>query len=166
MNLEFTTIHYQPGLLEHRSAALTRATEAPMAQADSVPTPIPRPITDAESKASTKRRSSADRVDLIGALNAGEAKLLQFGREKGDDAEPEHLSANSTDDLNGRWYEAITGRMPVGWYIVAVCYATAVILLGWLPWNALLILLLLSNSKRLRFDTFDTMPSDRFGSLQ
>jgi hypothetical protein len=80
--------------------------------------------------------------------------------------EPEHLSANSTEDPNGRWYETVTGRMPVGWYIVAVCYATVVILLGSPPWNALLILLLFSNSKRLRFDAFDTMPSGRVGSSQ
>jgi hypothetical protein len=33
----------------------------------------------------------------------------------------------------------------VNCYPVAVCYATAVILLGWYPWNFLLILLLFSN---------------------
>jgi hypothetical protein len=138
-----------------------------MAQANSVPTPIPKPITDATSKASTKPYS-ADLVDLDGTLGPreGQTTLPQVRREKRDELEPEHLSANSTEDLNRRWYKTVTGRMPVGWYIATVCYATVVFLLGWLPWNALLILLLFSNSKRLRLGTFDTMPSGRLGSSQ
>jgi hypothetical protein len=138
-----------------------------MAQANSVPTRISRPITDAKSKASTKRYF-AERVDLGATLGAreDETTLLQPRREKRNELEPEPLSANSTEGLNRRWYEAITGRMPVGWYIAAVYYATVVILLGWPPWNALLILLLFCNSKRLRFDAFDMMPSDRLGSSQ
>lgn len=49
--------------------------------------------------------------------------------------------------------------MPIGWHIVAVCYATAVILLGSPPWNVLLILLLLpGRNEHLRFRAFDTMP--------
>jgi hypothetical protein len=48
-----------------------------------------------------------------------------------------------------RWCERITGRMAVGWYILALCCATAVILLGWWPWNLLLILpLFLCGSSR------------------
>jgi hypothetical protein len=73
-----------------------------MAQADSVPTPIPRLITDAKSKASTKRPSSADRVDLIGALDADETTLLRFRRKKRDELEPDQMSANLTRYLNGR----------------------------------------------------------------
>jgi hypothetical protein len=82
--------------------------------------------------------------------------------------EPEELWGNLavTEDLNRHCYEIITGGMPVGWYIVALCYATAVILLGWLPWNILLILFLFSSSKHLRFSTFDTMPSGGLGSSQ
>ena len=72
----------------------------------------------------------------------------------------------SRPNFGRRWHETITGRMPMGWYIAAICYATVVILLGWLPWNALLILLLFSDSKRLRFDAFDTMPPGKLGSSQ
>jgi|SRR6516225_12489670 hypothetical protein len=138
-----------------------------MAQADSVRTSIPRLITDATSKASTKPYST-DQVDL-GATSGGseyETTLLQPRREKRNKPKPEDLSANSTGDLNPRWYKTVTGRMTISWYSVAVCYATFVILLGWLPWNALLILLLFSNSERLRFGTFETTPSDKLGSPQ
>ena len=43
------------------------------------------------------------------------------------------------ENLNQHWYPAMTGGMPLQWYIVAVCYATIVILLGWYPWNILLM---------------------------
>jgi hypothetical protein len=33
--------------------------------------------------------------------------------------------------------------MPLGWYLLAVCYGAIVFLLGWYPWNILLMLLLL-----------------------
>jgi hypothetical protein len=39
------------------------------------------------------------------------------------------------------WYSTITGRMPLRWYIVAVCCGTIVILLGYFPWGILLMLL-------------------------
>ena len=48
---------------------------------------------------------------------------------------------NPTPNLNQPWYAAITGGMPLRWYIVAVCYWTIVILLGSYPWNILLMLL-------------------------
>jgi hypothetical protein len=55
------------------------------------------------------------------------------------------------NDLNRRWYQTISGRMLAGPYILTVFYATAVILLARLPWNVLLLLLLLpSRYKRLR----------------
>jgi hypothetical protein len=64
-----------------------------------------------------------------------EAALLRLWQEKR--GEPEDPSGNlivelgaTTRGLNRRWYERITHRMPIGRYIVAVCYATAVILLG------------------------------------
>ena len=63
-----------------------------MAQADSVRSAIQAPITGANPRASTERRS----------------------------ANPRYPASN----------------------VWALCYATAVILLGWLPWNVLLILLL------------------------
>jgi len=138
-----------------------------MAQANSVPTRISRPITDATSKASTKPYSS-DQVDLGAKLGAREDETTfpPVRPEKWDEHKPKDQVADSTEALNRRWYETITGQMPVGRYIVAVCYATAGILLGGLPWNTLLILLLFSNSERLRLDTFDAMPSGRLGSSQ
>ena len=80
-----------------------------MAQADSVPTSIYRPITGAPLKASTK-------------------------------------------DVRRHWSELITGGMSMGTYVVTAFYATAVILVGYAPWNVLLIFgLLLSRDEVLRF---------------
>jgi hypothetical protein len=76
------------------------------------------------------------------------------------DVEPEDLWANLavTEDLNRRWYETITGRMPIDWHVVAVCYATAAIFLGWWPWNFLLLLLPFPiRNKRVRFYGFRTV---------
>jgi hypothetical protein len=115
-----------------------------MAQADSVPTPNRRPITDAASKASTNR-GSADRLYLIGGSAPyippieTETSLLELWRDISRRADPN----NPMEEQNRQ--KAMTGRMPLGWYLVAVCYATAVILLGWYPWNFLLILLLFGN---------------------
>jgi hypothetical protein len=39
--------------------------------------------------------------------------------------------------------EPKAGKMAMGSHVVVLGYATAVLLLGWYPWNALLILLLL-----------------------
>ena len=39
--------------------------------------------------------------------------------------------------------EPKSGKMAMGSHLVVVGYATAVLLLGWFPWNALLILLLI-----------------------
>src|SRR5215831_345082 len=114
-----------------------------MAQADSVPTAIPGPITGAISKASA--RGSADRLYLIGGPASHippietETILLELWREMSRRADRD----DPTEEQNRQ--KTITGRMPLGWYLVAVCYATAVILLGWYPWNFLLILLLFSN---------------------
>jgi hypothetical protein len=61
----------------------------------------------------------------------------------------------ASEDPSRRWYEALTGRMPGGWHVVAVCCATAAIFLGWWPWNFLLLLLLFPiRNKRLRFYAF------------
>jgi hypothetical protein len=84
-----------------------------------------------------KRPDGARRYFIGGSdariiLGDDEAALLRLWREKRGEVEPEDRSAN--------WYKTITGRMPVGRYIVALCYATAVIFLGWWPWNILLIL--------------------------
>jgi hypothetical protein len=61
----------------------------------------------------------------------------------------------ATKDTSRRWYEVITGRMPIGWHVVAICYATAAIFLGWWPWNFLLLLLLFPiGNKRVRLYAF------------
>ena len=91
--------------------------------------------------------------------------LPRLGREKQSDVERGDLSGNlkvplgvAAEDLNRRWYEAITGRMPIGWHVVAVCYATATIFLGWWPWNFFLLLLLFPiRNKRVRFYAFRTV---------
>ena len=117
-----------------------------MAKADSLPTAIPGPITGAISKASTNR-GSADRLYLIGGPASHtppietETILLELWREMSRRADRD----NPTEEQSRRWHETITGRMPLGWYIVAILYATVDILLGWWPWNILLILVLLLN---------------------
>jgi hypothetical protein len=67
----------------------------------------------------------------------------------------------TTKALNRRWYRAITGRVPIGWHLAAVCCATATMLLGWWPWNFLLLLLLFSiRNKRARFCVFPATQSN------
>ena len=127
-----------------------------MAKADSVPTAIPGPITGALSKASTNR-VSADRLYLIGRSAPyippieTETILLELWREMSRRADRD----NPMEEQNRRWHETITGRLPLGCYIVAITYATVTILLGWWPWNILLILLLFSCSKYLRLSATD-----------
>ena len=126
-----------------------------MAKADSLPTAIPGPITGAISKASTNR-GSADRLYLIGGPASHippietETSLLELWREISRRADPD----NPMEEQN-RWHETITGRLPLGCYIVAIAYATLSILLGRWPWNVLLILLLFSCSKYLRLSAID-----------
>jgi predicted phage-related endonuclease len=92
-----------------------------MAQADSVPTPIQAPITDATSNLFTKRRSP-DRRYFIGGSDAriimgeDEAALIRLWQEKRGEIGPQDLSGNlvvqlglATEDLNRHWYEANTG---------------------------------------------------------
>ena len=58
----------------------------------------------------------------------------------------------STKDARRCWSKLITGGMPIGTYVVTAFYAAAVILVGYAPWNILLILgLLLSRDEVLRF---------------
>ena len=48
--------------------------------------------------------------------------------------------------------------MPIGGHVVAVCYSTVAILLGWWPWNLLLLLLLFPiRNKRVRLYAFRTV---------
>ena len=125
-----------------------------MAKADSLPTAIPGPITGAISKASTNR-GSADRLYLIGGPASHipaietETSLLELWRDISRRADRD----DPTEEQNRQ--KTIIGRMPLGWYIVAITYATLSILLGWWPWNILLILLLFSCSKYLRLSATD-----------
>jgi len=125
-----------------------------MAQADSVPTAIPGPITGAISKASTNR-GSAGRLYLIGGPASHipaietETSLLELWRDISRRADRD----DPTEEQNRQ--KTIIGRVPLGWYIVAITYATLSILLGWWPWNILLILLLFSCSKYLRLSATD-----------
>jgi hypothetical protein len=89
----------------------------------------------------SNRRSFIGGSDARIIMGDDEQALVRLWREKGGEVEPEDLSGNLVVQLNRRWYKRITHRMPIGWYIVAVCYATVVILLGSWPWNVLLILL-------------------------
>jgi hypothetical protein len=104
---------------------------------------------------------------FIGASNAriiirdDESAFRRPWRGKRGEVEPEDLSGNlivqrglTIEDLNPRWYGCITGRISPCRYIVALCYATAVFLVGWWPWNVLLILPALPSSNPLRFSAF------------
>ena len=66
---------------------------------------------------------------------------VQLHEERGRRAEWEDW--HPPQNLNQRWHAAITGGLPLRWYIVAVFYWTIVILLGPYPWNILLMLLAL-----------------------
>jgi hypothetical protein len=104
------------------------------------------------------------RCDFIGGSDAriimggparAVAKQAQMRAEAGREDRP---LGGATKDPSRRWCQAITGRIPIGWYVVAVCYATAGILLGWAPWNVLLLLLLFPiRNNRVRFYEFRTV---------
>jgi hypothetical protein len=130
-----------------------------MAQADSVPTAIPPPITGATAKVSTNG-GAADRRCFGSDARSGntDTSLIPLWREKRREAEPDE-QADLTRDLDRRC------RPPVAWYVVAVSCTTVVILLG-LPSTILFILLLFSSNKRLRLGEIDTLPSARPGSSE
>jgi hypothetical protein len=81
-----------------------------------------------------KRRRFIGGSDDQIIMGDDEGGLLQLWRDMGREVEREGLPLGvATKD---------PGRMPIGWHVVAICYATAAILLGWWPWNFLLLLLL------------------------
>jgi hypothetical protein len=115
-------------------------------------------------------RKSADRRHFIGSSDAriimGNDKdaLLQLWPEKRglvlDDRSGLVVGfGSSTEDFKRRGYDAITGRMPISWSVIARCYATAAILLASWPWNFLLLLLLFL-SNRVPFHALRTTRSD------
>jgi hypothetical protein len=139
-----------------------------MAQADSVPSSIRALITGATAKASTKPRPS-DRRYFIGGRTPGsfmredEYAFPLLWRDICAEVERAYLPLRvATKGSNWRWYKAGTGRMPIGWHTAAVCYASAVILLGWWPWNFLLLLLLFPiENKCVRFYAVRATLSDQ-----
>ncbi len=104
-----------------------------------------------ETSVAWKARSNESRRRFIGGSDARiimgadegtsnhDGCRVQDWRETAERANPHNPPRN----LNQHWYAAITGGMPLRWYIVAVCYWTIVILLGPYPWNILLMLLAL-----------------------
>jgi len=83
-------------------------------------------------------RKAVNRRHFTGGSDA----RIIMGRGEGEP--DDDLSGNlqlgiATEDLVRRRYEGIAGGVPLGWYIVTVCYATTVISLGWYPWNFLLV---------------------------
>jgi hypothetical protein len=93
---------------------------------------------------SGKFSPTAIRTQITGAKSKAPTTGPSAGRSVGD----------LTEDSTPHWYERVTGRMPLGRYIVTLCYATAVILLGCWPWNILLILPVLPSRShnRLHFN--------------
>ena len=75
-------------------------------------------------------------------FTGGSDARITMGRgevEPDDDLSDNLQLGIATEDLVRRRYEGIAGGVPLGWYIVTVCYATTVISLGWYPWNFLLV---------------------------
>ena len=97
------------------------------------------------------RSSKSRRGFIVGSdarITIGGAKLARSdhnahcANEDEEDRKAERADPhNPPQNLNRHWYVAITGRIPPLWHIVAVCYWAIVILLGWYPWNILLMLL-------------------------
>lgn len=105
-----------------------------------------------ETKAAWKARSNKLRRRFIGGSHApiilaadegasdnDAGRGLHWGekRRNAEQANPHYPQQN----LDHHWYSAIITEMPLMWHVVAVCYWTIVILLGWYPWNILLMLL-------------------------
>jgi hypothetical protein len=110
-------------------------------------------------------RKMPSRVPIDGFFAGSDARvtidapaLLRLWRDMRQEVGREDLPLDvATKDPSRRWYEAITGQMP----IAAVCYATATMLLGWWPWNFLLLLLLFSiRNRSARFYAFPATQSN------
>jgi len=86
-----------------------------------------------------RRRYFVSDSDARIIMGQDEAALLRLWPERREEIEREDLSGNLIAPL------AVATR-----YIVAFCYATTVISLGWYPWNFLLVgLLFLIRNKRV-----------------
>jgi hypothetical protein len=130
-----------------------------------------------ESSAAWKVRPNKSRRGFIGSsdarivMGADEATSdhdgcrVQHWGEKGRKAEGADPH-NAPQTLNQHWYAAITGGMPLRWYIVVVGYGTIVILLGWYPLNILLMLLSLPHYEFRTTRSVLGRMSGRHGTLQ
>jgi hypothetical protein len=103
-------------------------------------------------KAGQRRYFVIGGSDARTSMGNDEAAVLRLRRDMRHEVEQGDLPlCVATRDPNQRWYEAIAGGVPSGWYLVTVCYAITVISLGWYPSNFLLIgLLFLIRNKPLR----------------
>jgi hypothetical protein len=124
-----------------------------MAQADAVRSVIRASITGATATASTKARPAHRRyLTPRSCMVKDEPVFPWLWRDMRAEGEREGLPpVVAIKDLNRL-------RIPIGWHVVTVCYATAVILLGWWPWNLFLLLLLFPiRNERVRFYAFPTV---------
>jgi hypothetical protein len=102
-----------------------------------------------ETNAAWKARSNKLRRGFAGGSHApiiiaadegasdNDARRDLHWEEKGRRADPH----NPRQNLDQHWYSVIVIGLPLLWHVVAVCYWSIVILLGWYPWNILLMLL-------------------------
>jgi hypothetical protein len=120
------------------------------------------------SKLWKERRYFIGGSDARTVMGNDEAALLRLWRNISAKVEREDLPLGvATKDRNRRWHDAITGRMPIGWHVAAACYATAAILLGWWPWNFLLLLLLFPiRNKPVRFFAASHGRDQRIGAAE
>jgi hypothetical protein len=72
---------------------------------------------------------------IIGAVDQGTSDQslcrVKHGKEK----------TRKAERATHHWHATVSAGMPLGWHVVAVSYWTIIILLGWYPWNILLMLL-------------------------
>jgi len=97
-------------------------------------------MTTRSTRHPSKRRLFIGGSDADEGTSDHDARRAQHWEEKA--RKPERaVPQNPPQNLNRYWYAAITGGMPLRWYIVAICCGAIVILLGWYPWGILLMLL-------------------------
>lgn len=119
-----------------------------------------------EAKLDDKRKPiNTNRSRFIGGSDArfisgnDEAAPLRLWQDIRAKVEKRDLALGvATKHSNLCSYEAVRGRVSIGWRVAAVCYATAVILLVSWPWSFLLVLLPFPiGNKHQRFYAFRTV---------
>jgi hypothetical protein len=107
-----------------------------------------------ETSAAWRARSNKLGRGFIGGSDARIVMLADEGTSNHDACRIQHWKEksrkaertdpqNEPQNLNRHWHARVSGGLPLRWHVVAVCYWTIVILLGWYPWNILLMLLAL-----------------------